>query len=264
MAALALVALGADATKPPIEMIIDPEWKAVPGERAEVTAGSAPACRTYLAYNQYRKFTAASDSVGIERLRNGKLVESLPKGTPARIIRSYRPERPREVAVSGLSSDAFMRSRQNDILNSRKDAEVYPVEVRILEGPLKDQLRFLPEDSISRLIPRPEPRGFFVRRPGEDSFSSEPFVRPKLEAARRPGSRTSDESVRASNTLRAGRRLEKHGDLISAVGAYWFVTRDYPESAAAKSASNRLKALGFERTPDGSYRLDLARPSKKK
>jgi hypothetical protein len=77
-----------------------------------------------------------------------------------------------------------------------------------------------------------------------------PFVYPE---GKLPG--TTD-TLKAKALLAHGDRLARAGEEQRAIGAYWFLMRDYPRTLAGKEAWGRLEALGMRRMGDGSCVVD--------
>jgi hypothetical protein len=67
------------------------------------------------------------------------------RGTQILIIQVLRPSLPSHRVSSMMSLDGFPIAPKG----------TYPLEVRILDGELKDQKRFVPEDAVAHMIPAP-------------------------------------------------------------------------------------------------------------
>lgn len=265
---VAMVSVAADdpeneSTAKSAEMIVDPNWTPKPGDRVETNA-VAPGLSDYAAYLKYEKHSGAHDQPEIQRMIDSKQVSRITKGTKVLIIKSYRPEKPSPVYRSGLSADAARRAMQASILNPQEETGTYPVEVRILDGEFQGRVKFIPDTSVAKLIPAPPVKGFALRLPGASSFEFKEFRRPFLQAERRPRGKAGDPTTRAANLLRAGQKAEKSGDVVVAVSAYWFTSKEFPGTEPAQKAIDRLAAMGFKRDPDGrNYRLDLVKAKKR-
>lgn len=269
LALLGLCLLSADDPKavlrsllPKNDPIPDPQWKAKSGDRVTIEADGTPACRDWAAFGRFVKAAGAEDRVGVDQLLSSSAVTRVPKGGHALILKGFRPEPPPRRARAGLSGEQVGRQIQETILNAAGDETDYPVEVRFLDGPKKDQTALVPESSIAPRISRPTPRSFFLVNT-EGIGSAEDLVCPQIPAAARRGAKPPEPSVRANSLLRIGQRLQERGDEVGAVGAYWFAMIDYPDLPQAPTAARRLAAMGFYRDGDGTYRLDPSRRQKR-
>jgi hypothetical protein len=240
---------------PTEERIPDPSVRPEPGARLTLETNDTPAAKSaeHLAY--FMKYLGAGDRVGVDRLLKDEGVAMLPKGTSLLVLRNHRPAPPQRRLQSGLSGTEAGRQMQNDILNGGSDKTDYPVEVRITDGPRKDQTAYIPESFLAQTKLRPPPQAFLHVFRGKKESRYETFKRPALIDP--PG----DPEGKADALLEAGKRLERKGDVSGAVGAYWFAMIEHRTLPQAKEAARQLKALGFYRVAL-AYHLDFSKRSK--
>jgi hypothetical protein len=258
---MACTALAQDAPKPATptdapkaggrELIRDPDWKPTVGDHAIVTSEQAMGCPNERTFEDTLKFVQAGDAVGIEQARKSGGAVVLARETGVLVIKVHRPvPRPRPSRSLGGDASDINRAIQADLL-APKDEAVYPVEVRITSGPSKDRVLFVPETQIGKLIPKPIPRGFTYRAPGEligESVSFPPLP-PEFRGV------APDVKVRADNMLRAARRAEK-SNLPLALSLYLRITLDYPDLPQAKAAWERMASLGLHDDGQGGLVLE--------
>jgi len=242
---------GADA-----DLVPDKSWVPAVGDKV-VVFEPAPAAPKVADLSEYVKYEKANDQTGKSKLVSSKRVVSLPKGTEVLILRVYRPA-PSPVAGKGTErSEAIQRA----VLSP--DTNRYPVEVRVLGGPLKDDAVFLPDDLITKLTVRGEPDRFTILSYDGRTHEADThqFVRPALG---KKGAPPPDPKIRAASLVREGRKAETAGDVARAVNAYWFAVKDFTDTPSAAEAAKRLRGLGFYRTPDGRCEVDPKKRSKVK
>ncbi len=170
----------------------------IAGDRAEIYGGEAPGCRSLYDYHQIMKAITAKDDVGIREVYEGRLADRIGNRTAVLVIQDYR-------------TPAYRK--QDDEYSAA-------LEVRVLDGPIKDQVRFVPETMVARM------RTFLKPPP-------EPKVEPK----------TIDPETRAASILKMAEGLEKAKKVPGALTLYRQVAKDYPRTKAAGKASERIKAL---------------------
>ncbi|MDR3634373.1 MAG: hypothetical protein P4L84_11260 [Isosphaeraceae bacterium] len=242
-------------------MVPDKTWTAEAGDQASIAVAS-PAASSFLDFSEYAKCEQANDQLGKSKLVESKRVVALPKGTSILVLKSFRPKpvyRIREVTPGSGNSTDFA----NDILRAALagPGKKYPLEVRILDGPLKGEKVFLDEDAAVKLVPVKRPDGFSVcsgagkrRRIREHSFS-----RPDLAKLKR----TAGQSIAAA-MIAEGRKFDRRGDVAGAVNHLWFAIQQDRDAPEAAEAAKLLRAMGFTKTVTGRYEVDLARTPKVK
>jgi hypothetical protein len=213
---------------PPSDLVPDKDWHPEPGDTATIVYPNSPGARSNFDYRQYMKAAKAKDEVGKRELLSRKVVVLIPEGTSVLVIKRYRPD---EVAapLQIMSGDEYRRALQQAVaVPEDAPAEIYPLEVRITDGPHKGLAVFVPEPHVQRLIPKPPPA------PPKDA---------KATAKPKPVPKPIDPAVRAESLVRQARSLEASNPK-AAVAYYRQVVKDYPTTPAAKTAAQRLKELG--------------------
>jgi hypothetical protein len=213
-----------------VEMFAEPNWVPMPGDRVDVIVDGAPACNDLEAVNEALNAIQANDRAGIEQLLKSKRVEKLAKGTKVLVIANSRPAK---VVSAPRFADIVDANRQMQaaMLAPRPDFRKLPVEVRILDGELAGEKRYIPEMYMAKLIPDPDA----PQRRAKPRLAK-PAV-PKPEPVK---------ADRASTLLQSARNLEKSGKVDGAVKFYRQVVKDFPDSAEAKTATERLRSLQKE------------------
>lgn len=261
---LVIILLGADDPKvilrsllPKEEFAPDAQYEAKAGERRSIEVDETPAALKLETLQEYMKALSARDDVGLKAILETGTVVKTAKGDKVIVLKVFRPDRVYRSLPIGTNLQDVARAMQEDLLHPGRDPAIYPIEVRFIDGKLKDKAALVPETSIIPIVTKPAPRGFVVRTPGEIAGSFEMFVRPKLEERR--GQKLPDPTIRATTLLRAAQRLQERREDVGAVGAYWFVMTDYPTLPQAVTAAQRLDAMGFYRDAKGDYVLDPSR-----
>jgi hypothetical protein len=217
--------LGADqpgasgpAPKPAAALIADPDWTPKAGDQAEIQEDNAPAIWNDRTYRDFAKSLEAGDTVGINKLTAQKMLVRLAKGTQVLILKRYRPESSRGPWTIGNAIQTA--------LDGPGPRGKYPLEVRVIDGPHKDQVWFVPEESVAHMIPAPQPK--------------------TRKSARKPApaAKPVDPAVRATTLLRSARNLEEARKNAGALTLYRSVVQDYPGTPQAATASERIKVLG--------------------
>lgn len=193
------------------DWVSDPRWQAKVGERGHVIVDRSPGCTDITAYDQLRAFRAARDQDGVEGLIKAGRVTPLPRGTEILVVYLYRPA----PLVTVMSGDDLSRSIQTAIFNQR----VYPVTVRVLNREQKGNLLFLAEDEVGRLKP----------------------VEPEPPPKEKPRPRVVPDEARAATLLRGADSLARSGKAAGATALYRRIIKEFPATAAAKVAAQRLK-----------------------
>ena len=86
--------------------------------------------------------------------------------------------------------------------------------------------------------PKPEPKAKSTSRPVSPAPTAK--EEPKAEPATSPAA----DAAKAASILRLGQALERSGKTAGALDYYRRVTKEYPDTPQAKTAADRLKALG--------------------
>jgi hypothetical protein len=200
-------------------MIPDRNWDPNPGDQAEIFGGDAPSSQNYIGFREWAKFTEAGDAIGKNGLYDRRVVIALPMGTRVLIVKRYSPP---PAPSRTMSPEDFADLAISTSLSAPAPKRQYPLEVRILDGEFKDQIRFVPEESVARMVPAP--------------------VSPKAKPKYQP--KPADPATRAATTLRSAQNLERAKKVPAALGLYRQVVRDHPGTPEAKSAAERIRALG--------------------
>jgi hypothetical protein len=213
---------------PSLSLVPDKDWHPEPGDTATIVYPNSPGARSNFDYRQYMKAAKAKDEVGKRELLSRKAVVLIPEGTSVLVIKRYRPD---EVAAPSqiMSGDEYRRALQQAVaVPEDAPSEIYPLEVRITDGPHKGLAVFVPEPHVQRLIPKPPPA------PPKDA---------KAAAKPKPVPKPVDPAVRTESLIRQAKSLEASNPK-AAVAYYRQVVKDYPMTPAAKTATQRLKELG--------------------
>jgi hypothetical protein len=255
-AALALLAADEPMAPAPSEanpavMVPDPAYVPKAGDTLPVPLDSIPAATDRATLAKYAQHAEAHDEAGTRPLLESQAVVLLPRDTRLLVIKrhDFRPSAGARVFRSGA---AMRRSLQADILDAN-DPSFPPnvLEVRVLDGPRADQVRFVFEKSLPNLIPRRFPNGYLLRSDGD--LINKPFPRIALEPARRPGSPPPPPAVRAANMLRIAQRYERAGDIGATIYALSAIEHEFPGTEEAATAVKRLQRIGAVKQPDGRY-----------
>jgi Tetratricopeptide repeat len=218
-----------EASGPLRETVIDQSWVPQIGSAAEVVTENLPSGRYYADLRNYLRSEEARDSVGTRQLLDTKAIVPLPKGTKVLVLRIFGGESP--LAGQSFSSTvSFNQAVQSAVLAPPAPAEDAPaLEVRIAEGPYKDESRWVVRKGIGRTTVRA------VVAPPEPKKVAPPRVIPASE--------------RAESLLLMGQALEKAGNTKAALGYYREILEKYPGEPAAKGAAERAKALDVQASP---------------
>jgi len=118
------------STAPAGEMVPVPGYTPRAGDRVQLIADPTPGFLRPSLFDDYANSTKADDPDGLRAMIDkGELVE-LEVNAPVQVIRNLAP------------SDA------------REPGRRYPVEVRLLSGPRAGESWFVPESSVTRLVPK--------------------------------------------------------------------------------------------------------------
>lgn len=201
-------------------MINDPMWSAKPGAHGEVIVEGAPGSVNGAAFTNVQKFRDAKDQIGVKQLIDAKRVGSFGVGTPVLVIKTYRPEEPAQV-FSSASSFA-----QSLLARALEPKENWPIEVRMLDGEFKGQVRFFNEDDIGHLVPAPP------KLPPPGTRKAKPTYRPTGNAE--------EPAARAATLLKLADNLRVGGKPAAAADYYKRIVKDFPGTPSAKAAAERL------------------------
>jgi hypothetical protein len=223
-----LTVLSAEPSRPKLER--DLNWKPKPSDRAEIYEDNAPAFPSIESCHDFFVFVEAKDEVGMGQFYSSGVAVKLAKGTPVLVVQVTRPAPPVPVLIGrSMSPEERSHRFQADAFRSyaqqsqRKRGD-YPLQVRVLDGTYKDQLRFVPEEFVAMMKEVPPP---FVPPP--------PKPKPKQKVIA--------PAVRAATLLRSAQNLE-YDNPDGALTLYRQIIADFPETPQAKTASARVKALG--------------------
>jgi hypothetical protein len=205
------------------EMMPDLSWRPAVGDRVTVHLPDSPALRDRATCEKYIRASNAGDADGIRELVDRKLVDRVEVGTPVLVIEPHGLPRTDTTSYSGLSADQVHSSMQDAIFRAAsRPRPIVSIEGRILDGPLRGTIRFIPMGSLAKLIPKPTP-----------------YVQPV-----KPTPKPVDPATRAATLLQAARNLDKAGKSKAAQDSYRRIAKDFPETTSAKFATARLKELG--------------------
>jgi hypothetical protein len=203
--AVGLISSGGSAGDPPASAPT-PARELKAGDRVKVVGVAAPASVDELTYRAWgRAHTLGSDAI-VADMRASRRVVDLPVGTHVLVMRRVG-HRQEYGYVGHPEGRVYAAVPLPDLAGSPRD----PIEVRILDGDYKGQVRFVPEDAVA--VPPP------------------------------PQSQPADPATRAATTLRSAQNLEKAGKTLAALGIYRQIVRDHPGTPEAKAAAERIKAL---------------------
>jgi hypothetical protein len=202
--------------KPALAMVRDRDWAPLVGYTGEIIYDNVPAVKSLEAYQQYATAHLAGDAVGVNDFFAKNPGVRIARGTQILIIQVLRPSLPSHRVSSMMSLDGFPIAPKG----------TYPLEVRILDGELKDQKRFVPEDAVAHMIPAPVVPG-----------------RKKVVRSL-PSSKPADPVARATTLIRSAQNLEATGKLAGALAIYRQVVQEYPGTPQAVTAAGRIQALG--------------------
>ena len=212
----ALFMVAADDPKQVVPKLVpDLNWRPSPGDEVTVHPSDTAGCTYSHDFNEYLKLSQAKDNVGIEKMIAAGTVGKLTAGTRVLIIKDHQPPPVYRASVSGAD---ISRQIQQDIL--RGPGPEYPFEVRVVDGPFRDSVRFIARSSVRKLIPEV----IIIPRP-------------------KPVPKVIDPAVRARTAIDSARNLEKAGKIAGAVRSYRQVAKDFPATDSAKVALDRIKAL---------------------
>jgi hypothetical protein len=222
---MAGIMLGADqpgktpaVSEPAPAMIPDLGWIPKAGFQVEIFEDNTPAIWNYLTYRNFATSLEAGDTVGINKLTEQKMLVRLAKGTQVLILKRYRSE--------SSSGPWTIGNAIQTALDGPGPRGRYPLEVRVIDGPHKDQVWFVPEESVAHMVPAPQPK------------TRKPVRKPA------PVSKPIDPSTRATTLLRSAQSLEVARKNAGALTLYRQLVKDYPSTPQAAAASERIKALG--------------------
>jgi hypothetical protein len=221
---IVIVALSLAADRPPAKsgdlkpdpaMVRDRDWAPRVGSTGEIIHDNVPAVTSLEAYQQYATAHLAGDAVGVNDFFAKNPGVRIARGTQILIVQVLRPSLPSHRVSSMMSLDGFPIAPKG----------TYPLEVRILDGELRDQKRFVPEDAVAHMIPAPVVPG-----------------RKKVVRAL-PSSKPANPAARAATLLRSAQNLDKAGKSAGALALYRQVVQEYPGTPQATMATGRIQAL---------------------
>ncbi len=203
-------------------IVPDPSWEPEPGDRATVVVANTPACANLACYAEFVKFAAAQDPVGMEGYLKRGLVMKLARGTTVLVLKRYKTEAP--TVIRPISPGGVPEGPPAVVLESSVSEGDTPLEVRILDGELKGQVRFVPERFVAEIIA---------------ASPTKKAAKPKPTADLKPVT----PEGRATSLLLAGKDLEKAGKIEGALDHYRKVVEEYPGTSYAGTAAERIEAL---------------------
>lgn len=202
---------GGGKAAPKSHMVRDTDWYPTAGREAEVVEDDVPATEDLGSFIMFME----SESKGVPldpRWAGRVFIVRLARGTPVLVTNAPAiiPHRSSNRSMIQAALDGGPRRWDN------------PLTVRVLDGPSRDKVLFVPRDSVGvmKSVPLPVP--------------------PKPKARPRPV----DPATRAETMLRSARNLEKAGKGTGAVRLYRDVARSFPGTMQASEAESRIGALG--------------------
>lgn len=202
---------GGGKAAPKSHLVRDTDWYPTAGTRAEMVGDEVPAAEDIGSFIMF----VESQEKGVPldpRWASRAVIVRLARGTPVLVTNA-------PAIIPHRSSNRSMIQAALDSGPRRWDN---PLTVRVLDGPSKDKVLFVPRDSVGvmKSVPLPVP------------------PRPK------PKPRPVDPATRAETMLRSARNLEKAGKGTGAVRLYRDVARSFPGTMQASEAESRIGALG--------------------
>jgi hypothetical protein len=215
-----LIVVAGDEPKP--EMVPDASWVARPGDRVVAHRLDAMSGAAQPNFDSLMKFSDAGDQVGMKSLVDRKIAAPIEPGTPVLVLSvtglpTYR-------GSTSSSTLAYRQEIQDAVFRSATEPKRHVcVEVRVMDGPQKDQIRFVAMEFLARLIPKPVVA----------TAKAKPKATPKPV----------DPASRAAILLQAAKNLERSGNVKAATEDYKRIVVDFPDTPSAKTAAIELKRL---------------------
>lgn len=164
-------------------------------------------------FREFQTFSQAHDDTGIKEMTGRKAVSLLDPGTQVRVL---------EIQTEGITP-AITRRIPNMPTVVLRQASQDPLfryyTVRVVDGPLKDKVMLVDKLWVKRCIAVAAP----TRK-----------VAPKSKEA---------SPDRAATLLKSAQNLEKAKKAPGALKMYRDILKSYPDTPAAKTAAERVKAL---------------------
>jgi hypothetical protein len=205
---------------PPAAMVPDRNWIPAPGDHAEIYGGDAPAAPTPGDFRLWFKYADANDVAGKNGLYARKAVVNLTLGTKVLVVKRLRPE-PTITYIGDATDLGRAAIRESSGGRNLPKAGEFPLEVRVLDGEYKGQIRFVPEESVAKLVPAPAVK------------AARPAYFPKA----------ADPAKVAATMLKSAQNLERAKKIPGALSIYRDVAKNHPGTPEAKVAAERIEAL---------------------
>jgi hypothetical protein len=142
------------AAQPPT-LMPDPAWKPKPGDQVIVHLPDSPALPDLASCERYIKFSRANDAAGIRDVMAKSSGKTLAENTPVLVVQPHGLPVPRMGGSVGSLESMHADMQEAIFQSASRPKPVVSIEVRILDGPMKDALRFVPMESLARMIPAP-------------------------------------------------------------------------------------------------------------
>jgi hypothetical protein len=189
-----------------------------------------PICSDFFAYKEFEKVLTAKDDEGYKELEQKHRLDHVRTGTRARVLERH------EFPDNG---DVFIR-------------DAY--EVRIMDGPLKGKKVWVIAGDVVRLVPKakltPSPEA--QSKPVNEAVGITPMKvnsPDRIDTAKEDAAKAAKEDAakkarRAATLLKSAQNFEKADKPSGALIFYRQILDDFRESPQAKTAKERIKALG--------------------
>lgn len=201
-------------------------WQARPGDEAELWGPDTPAATSVRSLEVMVKAQKANDRVGLDQYVKGGGAYLLADRTKILVIKVHL----RPVDSTPISIEQYLSELQG---SAGREKPLEPVEVRVIDGPLKDKLVMVPVESVALL-------GF----PPRDPVAEQAARREEKAARDREQREKAASPARRSATLLAvARNLHKSGKPKPALENYRKVVADFPGTPAAKEAEAAIRSL---------------------
>ncbi len=127
-------------------LVPDPTFVPAAGVECVILTDKAMTFADVKSWQDYHKFSAAGDAAGLDGLRQSGAALTVDAGSGVLIVKRYRPP---DVAVT-----TSLEGRRDQIeAGARSGRTLWPLEVRVKDGPFAGQLRVVAEGDVGRLVP---------------------------------------------------------------------------------------------------------------
>jgi tetratricopeptide (TPR) repeat protein len=213
---------------------VDPRFEPTEGNQAMILRDNTPTSPTRAGLKLFAKHFRANDRVGAQELIDRKEVIMLPKSTLLLVIKINRPASSRPPGSSVSFRDLGRVIQQDALDAAQRDPADFPVEARIVGGPMANKLIYVLPDDIGRLVQ--------VR---ESAGKAKAKMQAKAKETATKG-KTADPNTRADDLFRLGENLMNSGNRAGAIEYYRKAVEVATDSPAAMKAKARLATLGVK------------------